>query len=125
MAKAKGYTGERVYRKIARSVENDILDGIIREGEPVPSTNQFAEFFDINPATAAKGVSLLTERGLLFKKRGIGMFVADGAYERLLADRRAEFREQFIAPLLEEAARIGISKRDLLADIMWSEEDEE
>ncbi|MDL2288875.1 GntR family transcriptional regulator [Oscillospiraceae bacterium OttesenSCG-928-F05] len=119
---AKGYTGERVYLKIAKSVENDIIDGIIREGEPVPSTNHFADFYGINPATAAKGVSLLTERGLLYKRRGVGMFVAEGARERIIEERRAHFQENYVAPLLEEAVRIGVSRKDLLASIMWKVE---
>ena len=110
--------GERIYLRIAQALEDDILSGLVRENELVPSTNQYAEFFKINPATAAKGVSLLTEEGILYKKRGVGLFVAEGARERILETRRAAFRGQFILPLVTEAHRIGISKRDLVAMLM-------
>ncbi|MCL2083949.1 MAG: GntR family transcriptional regulator [Oscillospiraceae bacterium] len=106
---------DRVYLRIAQALEDDILSGLIREHELVPSTNQYAEFFKINPATAAKGVAMLAGEGMLYKKRGVGLFVAEGARERILEARRADFRERFIVPLLEEAHRIGVSKRDLVA----------
>lgn len=115
----KPYGGEeKIYLQLARSLEDDIVSGIIREGEPVPSTNHFAEFLQINPATAAKGVGILFKDGLLFKKRGVGMFVAEGARQKILERRQETFRSRYIEPMLEEATRIGISRQDLLAIIM-------
>ena len=111
---------EKLYLRVTRALENDIMAGIIRTGEPVPSTNQYAAFYQINPATAAKGVSLLADRGLLFKKRGLGLFVAEGARDRLMEERREAFRAGTLKHLLEEAHVLGISKRDLLAMIMSS-----
>jgi DNA-binding transcriptional regulator YhcF (GntR family) len=85
------------------------------EGERVPSTNELAAFYRINPATAAKGINILADEGLLDKRRGIGMFVAAGSRARLLARRRAEFTERYVEPLLTEAARLGIDTDELIA----------
>ncbi len=109
---------EKLYRQVARALEDDILTGIVHEGEPVPSTHQYAHHFEINPATAARGVASLTAQGILFKKRGVGMFVAEGARERIRERRRADFRERFLEPLLEEARLVGISRNDLMAMMM-------
>src|ERR1700710_2074877 len=72
-----------IFLQIAEAIENDILAGNLAEEAQVPSTNEFAAFYRINPATAGKGVNLLVDEGILYKKRGIGMFVATGAKERL------------------------------------------
>lgn len=109
---------EKIYRRVARSLEDDILAGVIKEGEMIPSTNQYAEKFSINPATAAKGVSMLSSEGVLAKKRGIGMFVTPEARELILERRKKEFRETAVTDLFEEARKLGISKKDLIAIIM-------
>lgn len=100
--------GRPIFVQIAEQIENDIIDGAIEEKTPVPSTNEFATFYRINPATAGKGVNRLVEDGILYKKRGIGMFVATGAKERLINKRRDEFRDHYVKPLLAEAAKLGI-----------------
>ena len=106
-----------IFQQIAEQIENDIISGVLPEETQVPSTNEFAAYHRINPATAGKGVNLLVDAGILYKKRGIGMFVAEGAKARLVADRRDQFREQFLAPLLAEAAKLGIT-RDQLATMI-------
>jgi len=106
-----------IFQQIAEQIENDIISGVLPEETQVPSTNEFAAFHRINPATAGKGVNLLVDAGILYKKRGIGMFVAEGARARLVATRRDQFREQFVAPLLAEATKLGISSADLAAMI--------
>ena len=106
-----------IFQQIAEQIENDIISGALPEETQVPSTNEFAAFHRINPATAGKGVNLLVDEGILYKKRGIGMFVAEGAKARLVAKRRDQFREQFVAPLLAEATKLGISGADLAAMI--------
>jgi len=106
-----------IFQQIAEQIENDIISGVLPEETQVPSTNEFAAFHRINPATAGKGVNLLVDEGILYKKRGIGMFVAEGARARLVATRRDQFREQFVAPLLAEATKLGISSADLAAMI--------
>lgn len=93
---------------------------ILLEGEKVPSTNELAKFFKINPATAAKGVNLLVDEGILYKKRGIGMFVTDGAKENIKSKRRNSFYENYVKSLLIEAASLGISDEELIEMIRHS-----
>ncbi|MCI9021547.1 MAG: GntR family transcriptional regulator [Eubacterium sp.] len=102
-----------IYLQISEMIENDILRDILLEEEKVPSTNELAKFFKINPATAAKGINLLAAEGMLYKKRGIGMFVAQGAKEAVKKKRRDAFYENYIKTLLVEAASLGISRQEL------------
>ncbi|MDP5228360.1 MULTISPECIES: GntR family transcriptional regulator [Arthrobacter] len=104
-----------IFLQIAALIENDIVSGALPEEGQVPSTNEFAQFYRINPATAAKGVNTLVDEGILYKRRGIGMFVAAGARDRLLGRRRDDFRAQFVQPLCMEADKLGISRGELLA----------
>ena len=103
-----------LFVQIAEMIENDIVDGVLAEEAQVPSTNEFAAFHRINPATAAKGVNRLVDDGILYKKRGIGMFVATGARSVLMGRRREDFYEQFVRPLALEARKLGIDGRQLL-----------
>jgi GntR family transcriptional regulator len=107
--------GGPLFAQVAERLAGEIADGGLAEGERVPSTNELAAFYRINPATAAKGISVLTDDGLIEKRRGIGMFVAEGARVRLLARRRAEFTERYVEPLLTEATRLGIDPDELIA----------
>ena len=108
------FTAEKsIYLQIAESIEDDILQGVIAEETQVPSTNQMAVMYRINPATAAKGINLLVQDEVLYKKRGIGMFVANGAGERIRKKRKTAFYEKYIVPLLAEAANLEISKIEL------------
>lgn len=102
-----------IFVQIAERIEDDIIEGRLPEESQVPSTNHFASFYQINPATAAKGVGLLVEEGILYKKRGIGMFVATGAYARLLEKRREQFFNQYIVTMLKEAEKLGITSEQL------------
>lgn len=103
-----------IYLQISEMIETDILRGILLEEERVPSTNELAKLYAINPATAAKGVNILVDTGILYKKRGIGMFVAEGAKEMILSRRRSRFYDSFIQKLLDEAASIGLGKREVI-----------
>ncbi|MFC4245285.1 GntR family transcriptional regulator [Gryllotalpicola reticulitermitis] len=105
--------GKPIFLQIAEQIENDIIDGSLAEESQVPSTNEFAAFHRINPATAGKGVNLLVDTGILYKKRGIGMFVATGARDRLIASRRTQFVDDFVRPLLVEASKLGIDSTTL------------
>ena len=109
-----------IFLQIAEQIENDIISGALPEETQVPSTNELAAYLRINPATAGKGVNLLVDSGILYKKRGIGMFVADGARERLVTQRRDRFREQYLAPLVAEAGKLGITPAQL-ADMIRTE----
>ena len=107
--------GRPLFLQIAESVEDAILDGSLEEDSRAPSTNELAAFHRINPATAAKGVTMLVDKGILAKRRGIGMFVEPGARSRLLTERRAAFADRFIQPLLAEARTLGLDADDLAA----------
>jgi len=107
--------GSPLFAQVADRLAGEIADGGLAEGARVPSTNELAAFYRINPATAAKGINVLADNGLLEKRRGIGMFVATGARRRLLARRRAEFTERYVEPLLTEATRLGIDSAELIA----------
>ncbi|MDQ0079398.1 GntR family transcriptional regulator [Arthrobacter oryzae] len=98
-----------IFIQIAELIEGDIVAGTLLEEAQAPSTNELAAFYRINPATAAKGINKLVDEGILYKKRGIGMFVATGARTRLLERRREEFYQDYIQPLTREAAKLGIS----------------
>ncbi|MDQ1126079.1 MULTISPECIES: GntR family transcriptional regulator [Microbacterium] len=105
--------GRPLFLQIAESVEDSIIDGTLSEQEQAPSTNELAAFHRINPATAAKGIAMLTDKGVLVKRRGIGMFVADGARELLLTERRSAFADRYLDPLLDEARKLGLGPDDL------------
>jgi len=107
--------GAPLFVQIAERLADEIADGGLVEGEQVPSTNELAAYYRINPATAAKGIAMLTEDGLLEKRRGIGMFVAAGARTRLLAERRKRFAERYVEPLVAEASRLGIDANELVS----------
>lgn len=102
-----------IFLQIAERIEGDVLDGVLQEEGQVPSTNEIAAFYRINPATAAKGVNLLVDEGLLYKRRGIGMFVAPGARAVVLAKRREQFYRQYVQPVADEAQKLGIGAEEL------------
>ncbi len=102
-----------IFVQIAERIAEDIINGGLAEETQVPSTNQFAVFYQINPATAAKGVNLLVDQGILYKKRGIGMFVAEGSRAKLMEKRKEQFFEQYVMTMLREAEKLGITVEEL------------
>jgi DNA-binding transcriptional regulator YhcF (GntR family) len=113
-----------IYQQIAERIKDDILSGTLREGEQVMSTNQYAAFYRINPATAAKGFHQLVEEGILHKRRGIGMFVSPDARGQLRTQRRERFFADVVRPMLAEARLLGIPRADLVRRIQSEEEDQ-
>ncbi|OZC45066.1 GntR family transcriptional regulator [Rhodococcus sp. RS1C4] len=105
--------GRPLFIQIAEMVENSIIDGGLAEESQVPSTNELAAFHRINPATAGKGLAKLVADGILYKKRGIGMFVTTGARDALRFRRRDDFADQFIRPLVTEARKLGVTVDEL------------
>jgi len=103
-----------LFAQVAGRLAEEIADGGLAEGERVPSSNEMASYYRINPATAAKGISMLADEGLLEKRRGIGMFVAAGARQQLLEQRRKQFTERHIEPMIAEASRLGIDTDELV-----------
>lgn len=111
-----------IYIQIKEMIESDILRDILQEEERIPSTNELARLYAINPATAAKGVNLLVDEGILYKKRGIGMFVATGAKERIMTKRKEHFYDDYVKSLMAEAVSLGITKKELIAMIADSKD---
>lgn len=110
------FTSERpIFQQIAEGIEDAILTGAFPEGSQIPSTTEFSVRYKINPATALKGITLLSEEGIVYKKRGVGMFVSEGAVALLKDKRRAGFTQRFIRPMLQEAVRLGFSQEELLS----------
>jgi len=106
-----------IYLQLAETIEDDILKGIFEEETQVFSTTELAVNLRINPATAGKGLNLLVDEGVLYKKRGVGMFVATGAKESIRQKRRQNFYENFVRVLLEEAAKLEISAEEIITMI--------
>lgn len=103
-----------IYIQISEMIENDILRDIILEEERVPSTNELAKLYSINPATAAKGINILVDSGILYKKRGIGMFVSKGAKKKIMETRKEQFFDNYVKTLLAEAESLGITREELI-----------
>lgn len=107
--------GSPIYRQIADRIKADVAAGRLAPDTQVMSTNQYAAFYGINPATAARAFAQLVDEGVLYKRRGVGMFVASGARETLLGARRTSYFDEVLAPALDEAETIGIAPEDILA----------
>lgn len=112
-----------IYRQIADQIKTDILRGALLEEEQVMSTNQYAAYFRINPATAAKAFQQLVDERMIYKKRGIGMFVSPDARANLRAQHRDRFFSEVIDPMLIEARTIGIPIEDIIHHLHRSEEE--
>lgn len=104
-----------IYLQIADQIRADVVSGALGEEEQVMSTTQYATAYRINPATAAKAFAELVDEGTLYKRRGVGMFVAPGARERLVAGRRERFFAEVVDPVAAEARVLGIPMDDVVA----------
>ena len=107
-------TDRPIFLELADVIAADVLAGLYPEESQVPSTTELAAHYRINPATAGKALNLLVEAGIVYKKRGLGMFVAAGAPDALRRERRAEFRAGYVTPLLAEAKRLGLTTADVV-----------
>ncbi|MBA8823690.1 DNA-binding transcriptional regulator YhcF (GntR family) [Saccharopolyspora lacisalsi] len=115
--------GRPLFRQITDQVESSIIDGSLAEETRAPSTNELAAFHRINPATAAKGINQLADDGILYKRRGIGMFVATGAQAKIRQRRRERFAHEYVHPLLVEARKLGLSTEELKSMIeSWEDQ---
>jgi GntR family transcriptional regulator len=110
-----------IYIQIAEWIESEIISGHLNVDEKVYSQYQLAEMYTINPATAAKGLNLLADENILYKKRGLGMFVAEGAKEAIISKRKNQTLKALIQELILEASRLNISKRELIVLIETAE----
>jgi GntR family transcriptional regulator len=106
-----------IYRQIADRIKADVLSGALQADQQVMSTNQYAAFYRINPATAAKAFQQLVDEGVLYKKRGLGMFVSPTARDALRKARRKRFFADVVDPMVAEAQAIGIPLQDVIGRI--------
>ena len=97
-----------IYRQIAERIRSEVLSGALAEDEQVMSTTQYASAYRINPATAAKAFQQLVDEGVLYKRRGVGMFVARGARHALQEDHRRRFFADVVDPMIAEAEAIAV-----------------
>ncbi len=102
-----------IFLQIAEGIEDAVLTGAFPEESQIPSITEFSVLYTINPATALKGINLLVDEGVVYKKRGVGMFVAAGAVETLREKRRQGFYRRFVTGMVQEARRLGIDREEL------------
>lgn len=103
-----------IYRQIAEQIKDDVARGVLGDEEQVMSTTQYAATFRINPATAQKAFQELIDEGVLYKRRGVGMFVVPGAREALLEQRRRRFFEDVVDPVVDQAGVLGIPMAEVI-----------
>ena len=106
-----------IYLQIAEQIKNDIVTGALAEDEQVMSTNQYAAYYRINPATVAKAFQQLVDEQVLYKKRGIGMFVSPTARDALRARRRETFFSDVVDSMVAEAKAVGVPLAEVMARI--------
>ena len=106
-----------VFLQIAEGMEDGILTGVFQEESQIPSTTELSVTYKINPATALKGINLLVDAGIVYKKRGVGMFVAEGAVRKLRQKRKDKFYENFVSRLVEEAKKLEITDVEIISMI--------
>ena len=103
-----------LFQQVADQIEDLILSDAVRENEQVPSTTEISTTYKINPATVLKGMNLLVSKGYLEKRRGIGMFVAEGTKQKLIEERRGTLLHEQVSALVSEAKNLGISQSQLI-----------
>ena len=121
-----GMLNERkpIYEQIKDWISDQIIDKSLRPHDRVPSTNEMVTFFKVNHLTVSKGVNQLVDQGAIYKKRGVGMFVADGARETLIAERKEKFKEDYVKPMVNEMYVLGLNEKELNQLIERVKEDE-
>lgn len=107
-------TDRPIYLELSDWIEDNILSGVFKEETQIPSTTELSVNFKINPATALKGINILVDQGIIYKKRGVGMFVSEGAVEAIRGKRKQEFYDAYINSLLSEASKLNISKEEII-----------
>lgn len=114
MMKFEFNSSEPIYRQVAEQIEDAVASGGFEEGQQIPSTTEISKEFHINPATVLKGMNIVVAKNLIEKRRGLGMFVQQGARQRILEEKRNSFFEEFVVNLVREARNLDISEDELL-----------
>ena len=117
-------TDKPIFIQIAEQLEDSIFTGVFPEETKIPSTNEISALLNINPHTVLKGMNMLVEEEIIYKKRGLGMYVKTGAVEKIQKKRQGQFYNQYVAALIEEARKLQVSKEDIITLIERGYEDE-
>ena len=117
-------TEKPIFIQIAEQLEDSIFTGVYPEETKIPSTNEISALLNINPHTVLKGMNLLVDEEIIYKKRGLGMFVKEGAVEKIRQKRQGQFYDQFIASLIEEANKLHMTKNEIISMIERGYENE-
>lgn len=104
-----------IFIQIAEQLEDSIFTGIFPEETKIPSTNEISALLNINPHTVLKGMNMLVNEEIIYKKRGLGMFVKEGAVEKIRTKRQSQFYNQYIATLIEEASKLKMTKEEIIS----------
>ena len=113
-----------IFIQIAEQLEDSIFTGVFPEETKIPSTNEISALLNINPHTVLKGMNILVDEEIIYKKRGLGMFVKTGAVEKIRKKRQGQFYDQFVAALIEEAEKLKMTKEEIIELIERGYEDE-
>ena len=119
-----GSANPELARQIAEQLEDSIFTGVFPEETKIPSTNEISALLNINPHTVLKGMNILVDEEIIYKKRGLGMFVKTGAVEKIRKKRQGQFYDQFVAALIEEAEKLKMTKEEIIALIERGYENE-
>lgn len=103
-----------IFIQIAEQLEDSIFTGIFPEETKIPSTNEISALLNINPHTVLKGMNMLVDEEIIYKKRGLGMYVKDGAVKKIRQKRQSQFYNQYVAALIEEASKLQMTKEDVI-----------
>lgn len=104
-----------IFVQIAEQLEDSIFTEVFPEETKIPSTNEISALLNINPHTVLKGMNMLVDEGIIYKKRGLGMFVKEGAVEKIRQKRQGRFYEQYVAALISEAVKLHMTKEDVIS----------
>lgn len=116
-----------IFEQIKDWISDQIISGTLKEDDRVPSTNEIVQFYKVNHLTVAKGVNQLVDQGVIYKKRGVGMFVALDAKEKLMGERKQNFKEEYLKPMMDEARKLGLTDQEisqLITEMKGSDADE-
>lgn len=113
-----------IFIQIAEQLEDSIFTGIYPEETKIPSTNEISSLLNINPHTVLKGMNLLVDEEIIYKKRGLGMFVKKGVVEKIRLKRQGQFYDQFIVTLIAEASKLHMTKKEIISLIERGYENE-
>lgn len=113
-----------IFIQIAEQLEDSIFTGVFSEETKIPSTNEISALLSINPHTVLKGMNKLVDEEIIYKKRGLGMFVKEGAVEKIRKKRQSQFYRQYIQPLISEAMKLQMSKENVISLIERGYNDE-